>query len=70
MDPQEEETTSNDKHCTEESENLADDADFQEIIHIDEILSNSDSNQVKMLDFERQMFLDCVYNDALAICGK
>ena len=43
---------------------------FHEVIQLEEILGNSGSNEVKMLDFERQMFLDCVYNDGLVICGK
>lgn len=47
-----------------------DDIDITEINQIDEILRKSEAENVKMLDFERQMFLDCVYNDGLVICGK
>lgn len=43
---------------------------INEVIQLDEILGSSASNKVKMLEFERQMFLDCVYNDGLVICGK
>ena len=45
------------------------DVNMKEVIEIDEILSSS-GGAVKMLDFERQLFLDCVYNDGLVICGK
>jgi hypothetical protein len=48
---------------------LDDDVDLNEINKLEEILSKSGS-QIKMLEFERQMFLDCVYNDALVICAK
>lgn len=47
-------------------EDLDADVNIDEIMKIDEILTGSG----KMLDFEKQMFLDCVYNDALTICGK
>lgn len=47
-----------------------DEIDMREIEQIDEILGNSPSDKVKMLEFERQMFLDCCYNDGLTICGK
>lgn len=50
----------------EDEENPDDDVNIEEIMRIDEILAGS----AKMLDFEKQMFLDCVYNDALTICGK
>ena len=55
----------------DEATNVEDegDIDMKEVIEIDEILSST-GGQVKMLDFERQMFLDCVYNDGLVICGK
>lgn len=48
---------------------LDDDVDFNEINKLEEILSKAGS-QIQMLEFERQMFLDCVYNDALVICAK
>jgi hypothetical protein len=48
---------------------LDDDVDLSEINKLEEILSNAGS-QIQMLEFERQMFLDCVYNDALVICAK
>lgn len=41
--------------------------DMHDLIQVDELLDKSDS---KLLDFERQMFLDLIYNDALVICGK
>lgn len=58
--------------ATEEgdAENPAEELDIKELMQLDEILGKSASGQVKMLDFERQMFLDCVYNDGLVICGK
>jgi hypothetical protein len=55
---------------SEKIEILDDDLDLAEITQIDEILRKSGAENVKMLDFERQMFLDCVYNDGLVICGK
>lgn len=54
----------------EEAENPEDDVDIKELMQLDEILGNSATGKIKMLDFERQMFLDCVYNDGLVICGK
>lgn len=54
----------------DEAEDLEDDIDIKELVQLDEILGNSASGKVEMLDFERQMFLDCVYNDGLVICGK
>lgn len=41
--------------------------DMNDLMQVDELLDKSDS---KLLDFERQMFLDLIYNDALVICGK
>lgn len=58
---------------SKEAEHLEDnDEDFNinEIVQLDEILGNNSAEKVKMLDYERQMFLDCVYNDGLVICGK
>lgn len=55
--------------AAEEAEMNEDDIDLKEVIQLDEILSSS-GGSVKMLDYERQMFLDCVYNDGLVICGK
>ncbi|CAO1410792.1 unnamed protein product [Diamesa serratosioi] len=40
---------------------------MDDLDQVDELLDKSDS---KLLDFERQMFLDLIYNDALVICGK
>lgn len=66
----EQEETSSEVAATKDFEIPDEDDDLREIIQIDEILGSSSSGQVKMLDFERQMFLDCVYNDGLVICGK
>lgn len=44
--------------------------DLREVNKIEEILGSSASRKVKMLEFERQMFMDCLYNDGLVICGK
>lgn len=41
--------------------------DMNDLMQVDELLDKSDN---KLLDFERQMFLDLIYNDALVICGK
>lgn len=54
-----------------ESEEVAvEEMDMREIDQISEILGPSPSEKVKMQEFERQMFLDCCYNDGLVICGK
>lgn len=45
-----------------------DDLNINEIEQLDEILGSSGKG--KLLEYERQMFLDCVYNDGLVICGK
>lgn len=54
----------------EDPDKAEDDFDINEIAQLDEILGASNAANVKLLDFERQMFLDCVYNDGLVICGK
>lgn len=56
--------------ATEDVETVEEEMNLNEIIQLEEILGNSGENKVKMLDFERQMFMDCVYNDGLVICGK
>lgn len=45
------------------------DENFNEILQLDEMIGNA-SGSVKLLDYEKQMFLDCAYNDGLVICGK
>lgn len=47
-----------------------DDINLNEVIQLDEILGSGGAEKIKMLDYERQMFLDCVYNDGLVICGR
>lgn len=66
MEEQQENTSQDAETGEVEEENI----NFHEVIQLEEILANSGSNDVKMLDFERQMFMDCVYNDGLVICGK
>ena len=46
------------------------DINLHEANQLDEILGSAPSEKVKMLEFERQMFMDSVYNDGLVICGK
>jgi hypothetical protein len=55
------------KEETEENEELVDLSNFE---HIEKILENDSSTKLKFLDFERQMFLDSIYNDGLVICAK
>lgn len=58
-----------DPSSKDEEVTIADEeVNLNEIEQLDEILGSSD--KIKMLDFERQMFLDCVYSDGLVICGK
>jgi hypothetical protein len=47
-----------------------DDMDTSEFDRIDKMLEKDESNSLKFLDFEKQTFLDCVYNDGLVICAK
>lgn len=47
-----------------------DEDEFLELDRIDKIMAKDSSDELKCLDFERQMFLDCIYNDGLIICGK
>lgn len=47
-----------------------DDVYMSELDHIDKILEKDSSSELKFLEFERQMFLDCIYNDGLVICAK
>lgn len=49
-------------------EDLDDNIDLSEVNRLEEILSNA--GNVKMLEYERQMFMDGVYNDSLSICAK
>lgn len=46
------------------------DVDMAELDQIDKMLEKDSSNELKFLEFERQMFLDCIYNDGLVICAK
>lgn len=59
-----------DDHRETEFPDDCDDLNMNEIEQLDEILGGSGSGKGKLLDYERQMFLDCVYNDGLVICGK
>lgn len=63
------ETTKLSSKDEEELKIVEDELNMNEIAQLDEILGNS-AEKAKMLDFEQQMFLDCVYNDGLVICGK
>lgn len=60
-------------HVAKEVVDIEDSADedenFNEILQLDEMIGNA-SGSVKMLDYEKQMFLDCAYSDGLVICGK
>lgn len=56
--------------ASKSTEFVEDEIDMREIEQMEQILGNSPSDKVKMLEFERQMFLDCCYNDGLVICGK
>lgn len=47
-----------------------DDIDMSEFDRIDKILEKDESEILKLLDFEKQIFLDCVYNDGLVVCAK
>lgn len=38
--------------------------------NIERILEEDAENKLKFLEFERQMFLDSVFNDGLVICAK
>lgn len=49
---------------------LDDNIDLSEINQLEEILANAGTEKVQMLEFERQMFMDMVYNDSLVICAK
>jgi hypothetical protein len=46
------------------------DDDLAEIDNAEILLKRDQSENLKFLEFERQMFLDCIYNDALTICAK
>lgn len=46
------------------------DVDMSEFDQIDKILEKDSSDELNFTEFERQMFLDCVYNDGLVICAK
>lgn len=48
---------------------MEDEVNVDEIMKIDEILQST-AGKVRMLEYEKEMFLDCVYNDCLMICGK
>lgn len=57
------------KEVVDIEDSAEEDENFNEILQLDEMLGNA-SGSVKMLDYEKQMFLDCAYNDGLVICGK
>lgn len=52
------------------TEDEGDDVDMSEFDRIDKILEKDESESLRFLDFEKQIFLDCVYNDGLVICAK
>lgn len=54
------------KATTEDNEDVI----MAELDHIEKILEKDSSDELKFLEFERQMFLDCIYNDGLVICAK
>lgn len=56
--------------ANENPQDIDDDIDLTEINQLEAILSNAGSEKVRMLEFERQMFIDTVSNDSLVICGK
>lgn len=64
---QQKEMTGDTKEDTEDIEELVDMSNFE---HIEKILENDSSTNLKFLEFERQMFLDSIYNDGLVICAK
>jgi hypothetical protein len=65
-------TESNVNEAAEEkkTEDDGEDIDLEEINRIEKILENDASEELKCLDFERQMFIDCAFNDGLMICAK
>lgn len=70
MDDKEVEPNEDKAAEAEKSEENDEDFNINEIVQLDEILGSNNAEKIKMLDYERQMFLDCVYNDGLVICGK
>ena len=55
------------KEGTQEDEELMDMSNFDQI---EKVLENDISTKLKFLDYEKQMFLDIIYNDGLVICAK
>ncbi|KAG5680775.1 hypothetical protein PVAND_010262 [Polypedilum vanderplanki] len=54
----------------QKEKNIEDDINVEEINFMEKILEKDASDELKCLDFERQMFLDCVFSDGLMICAK
>ena len=55
------------KEGPQEDEELMDMSNFDQI---EKVLENDISTKLKFLDYEKQMFLDIIYNDGLVICAK
>lgn len=55
---------------SESKETNVADEDMSHLDYIDKLLVKDSSEKLQFLEFERQMFLDAVYNDALVICAK
>lgn len=51
-------------------ESIDDDIDMSELDRIEKIIEKDASEELRLISFEKQMFLDCVYNDGLVICAK
>lgn len=52
------------------NENIEESIDLSEIENAENFLESVSDENLKFLEFERQMFLDCIYNDGLVICSK
>jgi len=70
MEAKDSETPTVEVISSEETIAADDDIDISDIAQADAILEKSALSSVKMLEFEKQMFMDCVYSDGLVICGK
>lgn len=62
-----ESTSNNTKDCEPSTSKGNDDSQLTEIQRIDKILDEKVSKKISMLNFERQIFIDCVYSDGTMV---
>lgn len=70
MDGKAGETADVSKDNSETLKNNEEDPNLSDLDKVEKVLEVESQSKLRFLDFEKQMFLDCVFNDGLVICAK